>query len=350
MFEGTLLESAQDRVSGLSSRHRITAMLVGLAGFLVTWKLLPILFLASSPTVVLAYSLLLGAGAALHTLMACYVFAEAPRLGFRRFRWLAATVSTSVVGFTVFLFQSARHTGEWKRVTVPLASLLEVLLVGVFVLIPLIRTQALGLNELAKDFEPPLPPPPRIVAVIHERASKPAPSPVREGVIIAPKVIPDKIAQIVEDPPGPTGPDIGVIGSFNSGVGMPDGVLNGILTTLTKVGPPPPAPTQSKPRPIVRKTAGVQAAKLIYSPKPEYPPLARMARIQGTVRLEAVISTDGRIQKLQVLSGHPLLLQASLDAVAQWRYQPTLLNGEPVEVQTEVDVNFVLAQLPQFEK
>ena len=159
MFEGTLLESAQDRVSELSSRHRITAMLVGLAGFLVTWKLLPILFLAGNLKVILAYSLLLGAGAALHALMACYVFAEAPRLGFRRFRWLAATVSTSVVGFTVFLFQSARHTGEWNRVTVPLASLLEGLLVGVLVLVPLIRTQALGLNELAKDFEPPLPPP-----------------------------------------------------------------------------------------------------------------------------------------------------------------------------------------------
>ena len=125
---------------------------------------------------------------------------------------------------------------------------------------------------------------------------------------------------------------------------MPDGVLNSILTTLTKAGPPPPVPTQSKPRPVVRKTVGgdVQAAKLIFGPKPEYPPLARMARIQGTVRLEAVISTDGRIQKLQVLSGHPLLLKAAIEAVIQWRYQPTLLNGEPVEVQTEVDVNFVL--------
>jgi protein TonB len=77
---------------------------------------------------------------------------------------------------------------------------------------------------------------------------------------------------------------------------------------------------------------------------PDYPPLARMARVQGTVRLEAVISTDGRIQDLRVLAGHPLLVNAALEAVARWRYQPTLLNGEPVEVVTEIHVNFALAE------
>lgn len=345
MFEGTLLESAQDRVSELSSRHRITAMLVGLAGFLVTWKLLPILFLAGSPKVVLAYSLLLGAGAALHTLMACYVFAEAPRLGFRRFHWLAATVSTSVVGFTAFLVQSARHTGDWKRVTALLASLLEAWLVGVLVLVPLIRTQALDLKGLRYEIScPPAPPPPRIVAVIHEHASKPARSPVREGVIIAPRVIPDKIAQIVEDPPGPTGPDIGVIGSFGTPGGSPDGVIGVMLDALARTGPPPPPPAQTRAKQPTRIKVGgqVEAARLIYQPKPSYPHLALVTRIQGIVRLEAIISNDGRVQNLKVLSGHPLLVNAALDAVAQWRYQPTLLNGEPVEVQTEVDVNFVL--------
>ena len=87
----------------------------------------------------------------------------------------------------------------------------------------------------------------------------------------------------------------------------------------------------------------VEAAKLIYKPTPDYPPLAKMARIQGSVRLEAIIAKDGTIQDLKVLSGHPLLVKAALDAVKQWRYQPTLLNGEPVEVVTEIDVNFTLA-------
>jgi protein TonB len=88
----------------------------------------------------------------------------------------------------------------------------------------------------------------------------------------------------------------------------------------------------------------VESAKLIFAPKPEYPPLAKMARIQGTVRLDATISKDGTIQDLKVISGHPLLVRAALDAVQRWRYQPTLLNGDSVEVATEIDVNFTLAE------
>jgi protein TonB len=86
----------------------------------------------------------------------------------------------------------------------------------------------------------------------------------------------------------------------------------------------------------------VQAAKLVYGPKPIYPPLARQARISGTVRLQAIIAKDGTVIELQVLSGPALLVQAATDAVRQWRYQPTLLNGEPIEVVTTVDVIFSL--------
>ena len=94
----------------------------------------------------------------------------------------------------------------------------------------------------------------------------------------------------------------------------------------------------------IRVRGQVEDAKVIFQPKAEYPPLAKMARIQGTVRLEAIIGRDGTIQELKFLSGHPLLVEAALEAVQRWRYQPTLLNGEPVEVTTEVDVNFTLAE------
>jgi protein TonB len=87
----------------------------------------------------------------------------------------------------------------------------------------------------------------------------------------------------------------------------------------------------------------VIAAKLVYHLNPEYPPLAKMARIQGTVLLEAIIGKDGTVQELKVLNGHPLLARAALDAVQSWRYQPTLLNGEPVEVLTEITVRFTLS-------
>jgi protein TonB len=86
----------------------------------------------------------------------------------------------------------------------------------------------------------------------------------------------------------------------------------------------------------------VQQAKLIRQPKPVYPPLARQARIQGTVHLHAIIAKDGTIQQLEVVNGPPLLIQAAVDAVKQWRYKPTLLSDEPVEVETFIDVIFSL--------
>ena len=93
-----------------------------------------------------------------------------------------------------------------------------------------------------------------------------------------------------------------------------------------------------------RVGGNVQSAKLVRQPKPVYPPLARQARIQGQVKFTAVIGNDGTIQNLQLISGHPLLVQSAQDAVRQWVYQPTLLNGEPVQVITQIDVNFTLTQ------
>ena len=93
----------------------------------------------------------------------------------------------------------------------------------------------------------------------------------------------------------------------------------------------------------IRVGAKVQASNLIVGPPPEYPPLAKQARIQGTVRFTAIIGRDGHIQQLQLVSGHPLLVQAARSSVEQWLYKPTLLNGDPVEVSTQIDVSFTLA-------
>jgi protein TonB len=155
-----------------------------------------------------------------------------------------------------------------------------------------------------------------------------------------PRAVPNQIGRVVEEVSPP-------IASGDVPVGVP-----GILPQISVPGiapPPPPPRTEEKtmPEPVfspVRVGGYIQAAKLIAQPKPAYPPLARQARIQGAVRLEAVISQDGAIENLKVVSGHPLLVQAALDAVAQWRYQPTLLNGVPVMVVTTIDVSFTLAQ------
>jgi TonB family protein len=94
----------------------------------------------------------------------------------------------------------------------------------------------------------------------------------------------------------------------------------------------------------IRVGGNVQAAHLANRVQPIYPPLARQTHVSGTVKLHAIIGKDGAVEQLQVISGHPLLVQAALDAVKQWRYQSTLLGGEPVEVDTEIDVIFSLAQ------
>jgi protein TonB len=94
----------------------------------------------------------------------------------------------------------------------------------------------------------------------------------------------------------------------------------------------------------VRVGANVQQNMLISQPPAVYPPLAKQAGVQGVVKLSATIAKDGTMQHLDVISGHPLLIEAAMEAVRQWVYKPTLLNGQPVEVVTEIDVNFTLAQ------
>jgi len=105
-----------------------------------------------------------------------------------------------------------------------------------------------------------------------------------------------------------------------------------------------PESSTALPHPMgpLRIGGNVQAARIITRVAPEYPEMARMGRISGVVRLHAIIGKDGRIKQLEVISGHPMLAQAALDAVRQWRYQPTLINAEPVEVDTTIDVIFSL--------
>jgi len=144
------------------------------------------------------------------------------------------------------------------------------------------------------------------------------------------------------------GDDLQIVGALpGSGPGLP-GLLGDAIPRVAPPRPPDPAPaakpvaaTPAKP---IRVSTPIQSAKLIHQVNPVYPPLARQARISGIVRLVAIIGRDGAIQNLQVISGHPMLVAVSVDAVKQWRYRPTLLNGEPVEVITQIDVNFTLSQ------
>ena len=151
--------------------------------------------------------------------------------------------------------------------------------------------------------------------------------------------IPRQIAQVVdEDSAENTGPSVGPFVEGATGPGGSGNVLNSILSPEHPLVPA--HPTSTARAPIVSR---MMEGNLIYKVQPIYPALARSARVQGAVVLRAIISRNGTIENLQVASGHPLLVTAAVDAVRQWRYRPYLLNGEPVEVETQVTVNFNLA-------
>ena len=118
---------------------------------------------------------------------------------------------------------------------------------------------------------------------------------------------------------------------------MLGGVLGGIVSSV-----PAAVPKIATPQKI-RVASGFAEGNLIHDVQPSYPPRARLAHIQGMVVLQAVIGKDGTIQNLQVVSGPPMLAQAALEAVKQWRYKPYYLNGEPVDVDTTININFTLS-------
>ena len=154
---------------------------------------------------------------------------------------------------------------------------------------------------------------------------------------MAPTVIPKKVEIIKED----AAPDVGsATGGVVGGVGngLATGVLGGIIGSTGSGLPPPPKAAPSR----IHVGGNVQAASLLHQVIPVYPAIAKTAHVSGTVILHAIIGKDGSIQDLTYMSGPPLLMRNAMDAVRQWRYKPTLLNGEPVEVDTTISVVFSL--------
>jgi protein TonB len=152
--------------------------------------------------------------------------------------------------------------------------------------------------------------------------------------LTAPTRIPHDI-KIVNEKETPPSQNFGVAGMEGLGSGSGGGVIGGMFgASATKVNVEPPK------RMII--SGGVMQGMILQKTQPIYPPIARAAHMQGTVVLQATISKTGAIENLHVVSGPPMLQQAALDAVKTWRYKPYLLSGEPVEVETEVNVVFTL--------
>jgi periplasmic protein TonB len=239
------------------------------------------------------------------------------------------------------LLESGGRLKTKRGRTTTVAIFLEIIAIGIMVLLPLIFTEALP-KQMTMSFlvAPPPPPPPPPPAAAPVKIVKQIQTDIVNGALRTPTKIPKKIQMIKEEEaPPPVMASSGVVGGVPGGVpgGQMGGVIGGIISS-TPVAVPKVATPQR-----VRVSAGVTNGLKVKDVKPVYPPLARQARIQGTVVLHAQISKDGSIEGLTLISGHPMLAPAAIDAVKQWRYKPYLLNGEPVEVDTEVMVNFTLS-------
>lgn len=239
--------------------------------------------------------------------------------------------------FADSLLESHWAHSHRRRWTTLVSFSLQALAVGALFMLPLLYTEGLpqlrSLVALAVPASGGSPAPP-----VHARSSRGSQSNMSGTTVLIPQSIPKGVSQITDTEPlepNMLGPGPGV----PFGIGDPNAARQlGFIGTAPVVVPKPPTPAS---RPVI--VSHMMEGNLISKPQPVYPPLARAARIQGPVLLRAIISKNGTIENLQVFSGHPMLVHAAIDAVSQWRYRPYMLNGSPVEVETQVTVNFVLS-------
>ncbi len=240
------------------------------------------------------------------------------------------------------LIESGGRLKTKRGATTLVSFIFQVVLIGVLVILPLVFTEALPKQQLMTFLvaPPPPPPPPPPPAAVPIKAVKIVQTDIINGQLRTPTKIPEKVQMIKEEEaPPPVMSAGGVVGGVPGGIpgGQMGGVIGGIISS-TPVAVPKVATPQR-----VRVSQGVSQGLLIRKVQPPYPPLARQARIQGQVILQAEISKDGSIENLRLISGHPMLAPAAIEAVKQWRYKPYMLNGEPVAVETTVMVNFTLS-------
>jgi len=210
-------------------------------------------------------------------------------------------------------------------------------LLACLLLLSLFYTDALPMRTLVSSLEAP-PPPPIAPAPVQTVRAATQPSELHNGTLLPPSRIPSHIA-MVHDQPGLADNDAQPFPLVPYGTG--NGTGNTTMNELLREVPvaPPRVVTPQK----VRVSSGVAQGLLIRQVKPQYPPLALQAHVQGMVVLQAVIGKDGSVQELHVISGHPLLTGAALAAVKQWLYRPYYLNNEPVAVDTQISLNFTLS-------
>lgn len=215
---------------------------------------------------------------------------------------------------------------------------MQTLAVGMLLVLPLIYSEGLPKLRVTTIGAPIGPPAGRRMEGVRH-ASGPSRPLQRTSEIMAPPSIPSRIDRSPEPIPAPADDCPTCVPGGTSDPTAGNNPIWGAIPSSNSA--PAPIPTL-KPAPPPR-ISRMMEGNLIYRPQPVYPPIAHQGRIQGAVVLRAIISKSGTIENLQTLSGHPLLVPAAVEAVKQWRYRPYVLNGEPVEVETQITVNFILS-------
>jgi protein TonB len=222
--------------------------------------------------------------------------------------------------------------------------IVNLLAIGVMLAIPLAFTEELPKAQLLTFLvaPPPPPPPPPAAAAPVKLVKVIQTDLLSTGALRTPTRIPQKIQMIKEEEaPPPIAVGGGVVGGVPGGMpgGQMGGVIGGIVNSTSIAAVPKFTPATPQ---RIRISQGVTKGLLVHRVEPAYPTLAKSARVQGEVVLNAVIDANGQIQNLQLVSGHPMLVPAAIAAVRAWRYKPYLLNGQPVEVETTITVIFSL--------
>jgi periplasmic protein TonB len=234
-----------------------------------------------------------------------------------------------------------RNPLEWV-----FAVLLHAAVIAALIIVPLYFTDVIDLrafqNTWLAEPAPPGPPPPPAAGPVVQRAMKPMSRLIQGGRMMVPSVIPKNIVMIKEAPlPPDTGG--GVVGGVPGGV--PGGTLGGVLGGIIGGGASPVAAMAPPPPPmkrVIRVGGKIDPPRQIYAAEVKYPAIAKAAKVEGTVIIDAVIDEEGNVVQAHVVSGPGLLIGAALECVAKWKYEPTRLNGEPVSVEMHVEVHFLL--------
>ena len=250
MFDDTLLDSAPSHAPILRSVHWIIALGAAVGGYFLGNYALPLLSAGADPKVISMQSGILGVLVGCYALMLCYVYADCRHLGFSAGVWLTLTLLLYVVGFLIYLFYSASKTGNWKRATIPVAYIFEIILVGCLILYPLLVVEGLPKSSLMVSLTAPPPPPPPPPPPAAAPPKIPVHRVTVEDIMKAPTVIPKTIRQVKDEPEPPPQAAVGVVGGVPGGVpgGSAGGVLGGIIGS--NAPPPPPPPKAATPKRI----------------------------------------------------------------------------------------------------